>query len=277
VVAAALRNLRDKAGRLRWLVRRFPRPRASGRPGADQGQNHGCVPIPARIPSGRTDRGDATDDLEGEFVAITITDIPRDVLSKVFEPFFTTKAAGKGTGLGLSQVYGFAHQSGGDVTIASEVGRGTSITLYLPRSTRPVSADAANATELLARGHGTILIVEDNPEVANVTSTLLTQLGYQVVVAEGASEALALLRQNPVDMVLSDIVMPGPMNGLALAREIKARHPALPVVLTSGYSDVARTAESEFVILRKPFQLASLERAARQALQRGHGAPAESD
>jgi CheY-like chemotaxis protein len=195
------------------------------------------------------------------------------VLSKVFEPFFTTKAAGKGTGLGLSQVYGFAHQSGGDVTIASEVGRGTGITLYLPRSTRPVSADAANATEPLARGHGTILIVEDNPEVANVTSTLLTQLDYQVVVAE----ALALLRQNPVDMVLSDIVMPGPMNGLALAREIKARHPALPVVLTSGYSDVARTAESEFVILRKPFQLASLERAARQALQRGHGAPAESD
>jgi PAS domain S-box-containing protein len=222
--------------------------------------------------------GDATDDLEGEFVAITMTDtgtgIPRDVLPRVFEPFFTTKAAGKGTGLGLSQVYGFAHQAGGDVTIKSEVGHGTSITLYLPRSRRPVSSGGEDAgAEPVRHGDGTILVVEDNPEVANVTSTLLTQLGYRVVRAEAANEALALLQQTAVDLVFSDIVMPGPMNGLAMAREITARYPALPVVLTSGYSDVARTADSEFVVLRKPFQVAALERAVRQALQRRRGAP----
>jgi PAS domain S-box-containing protein len=220
--------------------------------------------------------GDATDDIEGDFVAITMTDtgtgIPRNVLSKVFEPFFTTKAADKGTGLGLSQVYGFARQSGGGVTIKSQVGEGTSITLYLPRSRRPVAAATPDASEPTPRGHGTILVVEDNPEVANVTSTLLTQLGYQVMQAGGANEALSLLQKTAVDLVFSDIVMPGPMNGLVLAREIKMRYPALPVVLTSGYSDVARGAESEFVILRKPFQVAALERTMREALERGRDA-----
>ena len=206
----------------------------------------------------------------------TGTGIPRDMLPKVFEPFFTTKAAGKGTGLGLSQVYGFAHQSGGGVTIESEVGQGTRITLYLPRSRRPVSAGSEHADEPFVRGEGTILVVDDNPEVAKVTSTMLTQLGYRVVVAEGAQEALALLQQAKVDLVFSDIVMPGAMNGLALAREVKARHPALPVVLTSGYSNVAGGAEVEFVILRKPFQVAGLERVVRQALQRERGAPPPS-
>jgi PAS domain S-box-containing protein len=219
--------------------------------------------------------GDATDDLEGEFVAVTMDDdgtgIPRDVLPKVFEPFFTTKPAGKGTGLGLSQVYGFAHQSGGSVTIESAVGRGTSITLYLPRSRRPITMDVEAASEPTPRGDGTILVVEDNDEVANVTSALLAQIGYRARHAEGSEEALALLQTTAIDLVFSDIVMPGPMNGLALAREIRTRYPDIPVVLTSGYSDVAHTAEREFVILRKPFQVAALEQAVRQALR--HEAP----
>ncbi len=220
--------------------------------------------------------GDTPDDLEGDFVAITMIDngtgIPQDVLPRVFEPFFTTKSAGKGTGLGLSQVYGFAHQSGGSISVESAVGRGTSITIYLPRSRRPVAEDAETASEPTPRGEGTILVVEDNHEVANVTSALLAQLGYRVRLAEGPEEALASLNSAPVDLVFSDIVMPGPMNGLALAREIRTRYPAIPVLLTSGYSDVARTAEREFVILRKPFQATALEQAIRQALRREPGA-----
>jgi CheY-like chemotaxis protein len=199
----------------------------------------------------------------------TGTGIPSDILARVFEPFFTTKAAGKGTGLGLSQVYGFAHQSGGGVTIESEVDRGTAVTLYLPRSRRPVSSDDANGdAEHAASGEGTILVVEDNPDVAGVTSTMLSQLGYKTVHAQGADEALALLQKDAVDLVFSDIVMPGPMDGLTLGREIKSRYPALPVVLTSGYSDVAEAAEREFAILRKPFQMGALDRLLRHTLQR---------
>jgi CheY-like chemotaxis protein len=107
-----------------------------------------------------------------------------------------------------------------------------------------------------------------------VTSALLAQLGYRVQHACGSEEALALLQTAAVDLVFSDIVMPGPLNGLTLAREIRTRYPAIPVLLTSGYSDVARTAEREFVILRKPFQVAALEQAIRQALRRDAGAPA---
>ncbi len=233
--------------------------------------NGGSILLSARNAS--VEPGDINDDIEGDFVAITLTDtgtgIPNDILARVFEPFFTTKAAGKGTGLGLSQVYGFAHQSGGGVTIESEVGRGTAVTLYLPRSRRPVSSDDANGdAEHPASGEGTILVVEDNPDVAGVTSTMLSQLGYKTVHAQGADEALTLLQKDAVDLVFSDIVMPGPMDGLTLGREIKSRYPTLPVVLTSGYSDVAETAEREFAILRKPFQMGALDRVLRHTLQR---------
>jgi PAS domain S-box-containing protein len=217
--------------------------------------------------------GAVDDRLEGDFVAITMRDtgtgIPRDLLPRVFEPFFTTKAAGKGTGLGLSQVYGFAHQSGGGISIDSEVGRGTGITIYLPRSGRPALTESEAADEPLARGDGTILVVEDNPEVASVSTALLSQLGYRVTAVQGADEALALLSKANFDLVFSDIVMPGSMNGLTLARAIRDRYPSLPVLLTSGYSDVARDAEREFAMLRKPYQVAGLERAVRQAMSGG--------
>jgi two-component system NtrC family sensor kinase len=220
------------------------------------------------------DGSSAIDDLTGEFVALAIADsgagIPRDVLPKVFEPFFTTKAVGKGTGLGLSQVYGFARRSGGTVTIRSDLGRGTVVTLYLPRTHRPVAklAEGPDAKGV-EPAHGTILLVEDNSEVAHVTSALLQQLGYQVARSESADEALTRLENGErFDLVFSDIVMPGEINGLMLAREIGRRYPDLPVLLTSGYSDMVHAAEMEPVmILRKPFDDAALGKAVRDALR----------
>jgi PAS domain S-box-containing protein len=213
-------------------------------------------------------------DLDGDFVALSMTDtgtgIPSEVLSKVFEPFFTTKAVGKGTGLGLSQVYGFAHQTGGTVTLDSKVGHGTTVTIYLPRSHAAVAdpGEAGRAPQAVRGGSGTILVVEDNPDVADVTSTLLDQLGYRVVRAPSAADALAMLDDGGVDLVFTDIVMPGPMDGLALASEIRARYPQMPVLLTTGYTDVAPEAEYKFAVLRKPFQMPALEKIVREALQR---------
>jgi CheY-like chemotaxis protein len=220
-------------------------------------------------------------DLDGDFVELAMADtgtgIPRDVLSKVFEPFFTTKAVGKGTGLGLSQVYGFAQQSGGTVRIQSELGHGTTIAIYLPRSRAPVAAKSLEAgTQPSAQAHGTVLVVEDNPEVAEVTCTLLSQFGYRVLRANNAAEALSQLASDDIDLVFSDVVMPGPMDGLALAREVRTSRPDVPVLLTSGYTDLAQETEVEFPILRKPFHMTALEAAVREALQRGQAEDAVS-
>jgi len=218
-------------------------------------------------------KSDAVDQLEGEFVALSMSDtgvgIAADVLPRIFEPFFTTKALGKGTGLGLSQVYGFSQQSGGTVVATSTVGKGTAITIYLPRKHAAlVKRPEASPSPAIVPSEGTILMVEDNPEVAHVSASLLEQLGYQVIRADNAMDALSeLQRGSDVTLVFSDIVMPGSMNGVALAQEIGNRYPQLPVLLTSGYSDVAHTAASQFRILRKPFQLAALEKAIREALE----------
>jgi len=216
------------------------------------------------------------DQLEGDFVALAMTDtgvgIAPDVLPRIFEPFFTTKALGKGTGLGLAQVYGFSHQSGGTVVATSAVGSGTTITIYLPRrqAAAPVEAVQAPPTQPIVPGQGTILVVEDNAEVADITASLVEQLGYQTARAENATEALNRLRRgDKVDLVLSDVVMPGGMNGIALAQEIGNHYPHIPVVLTSGYNDVVQTAQNRFTILRKPFQLSALEKSIREALERG--------
>jgi CheY-like chemotaxis protein len=201
-------------------------------------------------------------------MADTGVGMPRELLSKVFEPFFTTKSIGKGTGLGLSQVYGFAHQSGGSVAIESMPGRGTTVTVYLPRSDKAVMPIVANDdAEPSPPGEGTILVVEDNRDVADVTAALLTRLGYEVRRAENAPDAIAELERAAVDLVFTDVVMPGPMDGLALAREIRARHPQIPVLLTSGYHDVAPAPEIEFRILRKPFEIALLQASVRDALR----------
>jgi CheY-like chemotaxis protein len=222
-------------------------------------------------------KNDGIDQLEGDFVALAMTDtgvgIAPDVLPRIFEPFFTTKALGKGTGLGLAQVYGFSHQSGGTVVATSTVGSGTAITIYLPRKeAAPVRLVAAPPTQPIVPGHGTILVVEDNPEVAEVTASLLEQLGYRSLRADNATDALNRLQQaDDIILVFSDIVMPGSMNGIALAQEISNRYPQLPVLLASGYSDVVQTVGSQFRILRKPFQLAALEKSIREALELAGG------
>ena len=221
--------------------------------------------------------GSAAGSLAGEFVALAIIDtgagMPPDVLNRVFEPFYTTKPVGKGTGLGLSQVHGFASQSGGAVTLSSEPGHGTVVTIYLPRSSNATSVDvgegaASSANEV----HGTVLVVEDSRDVADVTTSLLEQLGYRVVRAENAAEALRHLQQGiGVDLLFTDIVMPGAINGLGLAQICQERFPEIPVLLTSGFSDAAQAVDGRFDILRKPFELAALERAIEVVMNNSNG------
>jgi CheY-like chemotaxis protein len=210
--------------------------------------------------------------LRGDYVALSLSDsgvgIPENALKRVFEPFFTTKGVGRGTGLGLSQVYGFARQSGGHVEIGSVPGAGTTVTLYLPRSlmaVTPLSAEQVSSESL--RGEGTILLVEDNPEVADVSAMLLEQLGYAVRHVDRPAAALDILsRERDVLLVLSDIVMPGDTDGLALAREIRDRHPSLPVLLMTGYSSAAERVGSEFPIIRKPYDLNAMGFAVKVAI-----------
>ena len=214
----------------------------------------------------------AEEGLSGAFVAIRVADtgggIPADILPHVFEPFFTTKEIGKGTGLGLSQVYGFAKQSGGAATITSAVGRGTVITLYLPRTQElPAPSIARMEPDALAQRAGTVLVVEDSPEVAEVATAYFQQLGYTVKQVANAQEALELLADDPkIDLVFSDILMPGGMNGLELGHAVRRLYPAMPVLLTTGYSDSAHdSVQQGFVVLHKPFDLAGLEQALREA------------
>jgi two-component system NtrC family sensor kinase len=213
--------------------------------------------------------------LKGDFVAFSLSDtgtgIPPDLLGKVFEPFFTTKEVGRGTGLGLSQVYGFAQQSGGTAAVASEPGRGTTITLYLPRGLEGAAAEQAPPSgEALRRdGRGRILLVEDNADVAEITKANLEELGYEVVHAPDVKRALALIEtERRLDLVLSDIVMPGELNGLDFARLVRQRFPQQPVLLATGYSNVAQVAADEgFPILRKPYEVATLSEAVKKTLR----------
>jgi PAS domain S-box-containing protein len=226
----------------------------------------GIISITAE--NARLRRADRVHDLEGDFVALTVADtgsgIPADILPKVFDPFFTTKPGSKGTGLGLSQVHGFAHQSGGAVRAASELGRGARFTMYLPRAQAASEHGAEPGPEI--SGSGTVLLVEDNPDVAEATTVLVEQLGYQVLRAGDAQSALDLLDRQAVALVISDIVMAGAMDGIGLARAIRRRHPGLPVMLVTGYSDALTLAEAEFMVLRKPYQLSELSRAVGQVV-----------
>ena len=201
----------------------------------------------------------------GDFVAVTIGDtgsgIDRHNLERIFEPFFTTKEVGKGTGLGLSQVFGFVKQSGGELTVDSRPGRGTEFTLYLPR-THELPAPAAAVPEVSDHdGRGArILVVEDNLQVGEFSTQTLADLGYSIQWAVTASEALDILARQPqhFQAVFSDVVMPG-MNGVELAREIRRRHPHLPVILTSGYSPALVQGDTQgFTFLQKPYSVDSL-------------------
>ena len=202
------------------------------------------------------------DGQNGDFVAVEFGDsgtgIPPDLLSKIFDPFFTTKEVGKGSGLGLSQVYGFAHQSGGTVRAESKVGLGTAVTIYLP-SYAGVAIDAPKISETARAPRPMVLIVDDSAEVAEVTSSLFEHLGYDTVYCDSAEAALRLLADGTkIDLVFSDIVMPGTIDGVGLAGEVQARYPHLPVILTTGYSDAAQAAPPSLPILRKPFDADAL-------------------
>jgi PAS domain S-box-containing protein len=211
--------------------------------------------------------------IQGPFVAISITDtgdgIPAKHLERIFEPFYTTKSVGEGTGLGLSQVFGFAKQSGGEIAVASELGKGTTFTLYLPnvagqlRHSKPLAGCAP-----LQDGHGTcVLVVEDNVDVGTFSTQALAELGYRTVLATSAQHALAELAVDAqrFDVVFSDVVMPG-MTGIELGNEIRRQYPGLPVVLTSGYSEVlVRHGSDGFELLHKPYSIDQLSRVLAEA------------
>jgi two-component system, NtrC family, sensor kinase len=211
----------------------------------------------------------------GQFVQIAVSDtgagMAKDVLERAFEPFFTTKQSGQGTGLGLSQVYGFVKQSGGHVKIYSELGEGTSVKIYLPRSSAKYESREATA-EAAARGRPDerILVVEDDADVRAYVVETLGSLGYHVLQAAGASEALELLDQHQaIDLLLTDVVMPG-VNGRRLAEEAKQRNPALKVVFMTGYSRNAIAHQGRLdpgvTLIQKPLTSALLAAAVRQAL-----------
>jgi PAS domain S-box-containing protein len=196
-------------------------------------------------------------------VAISVSDsgfgIAPDVLDKVFDPFFTTKPVGKGTGLGLSQVHGFAHQAGGTVRVQSELGKGTTVTILLPRQEETAQDNRKVVAEI--GGTGTVLLVEDNPDVASVSASLLEQLGYNVRRVPDAEAALREIELDGIDLVFSDIVMPGKLDGLSLARRLRETHPELPILLATGYSDAAADVRGDFPILRKPYEIHQLSQA----------------
>jgi PAS domain S-box-containing protein len=205
--------------------------------------------------------------IDGPYVQVSIIDtgvgIPQDQLAKVFEPFFTTKRPGQGTGLGLSQVFGFAKQSGGEVTVQSSTEHGSTFNLYLPKVEAPAPAVSQEEEEALVYGHGTcVLVVEDNVQVGNVAVQSLIDRGYFPVLANNAEQALAELAADAdrFDVVFSDVMMPG-MNGIDLARKIREEHHDLPVLLTSGYSHaLAENGTFGFELLHKPYSIEQLSR-----------------
>ncbi|WNC09330.1 ATP-binding protein [Pseudomonas coleopterorum] len=203
----------------------------------------------------------------GDQVVISMTDTGSGIaplhLGRIFEPFFTTKGVGQGTGLGLSQAFGFAKQSGGEITVDSEVDQGTTFTLYLPQASELREQRAVDVPQELVQGHGTgVLIVEDNPQVGAFAMHSLTDLGYRPVLAINGQEALAELARDAsrFKVVFSDVVMPG-MTGIELAHEIRRRYAELPIVLTSGYSHVlAEKGTDGFELLHKPYSVEQLSR-----------------
>ncbi|RYG89585.1 MAG: response regulator, partial [Alphaproteobacteria bacterium] len=182
-----------------------------------------------------------------------------ETLKRVFEPFFTTKPTGKGTGLGLSQIHGYAVQSGGSARIESEVGTGTLVELWLPRTDKQFQNEPASSGGVVISPGLRILLVEDSEHVRYFARQLLEDLGCKVVEAPDGLEALELIKEHAVDLVFSDIVMPG-MSGLELAIQIKQMHSELPILLASGYSSkqFIPINERKFPILRKPYKLETL-------------------
>ncbi len=211
-------------------------------------------------------------------VADTGTGMPEAVASRVFEPFFTTKEVGSGTGLGLSQVYGFVRSSGGEISLESAEEVGTTFTLCLPRTDKPATASAPEAAARdpdrpARKAEGRLLLVEDDDAVAAGVGHMVRDLGYTYVRAAQAADALRLLDQGEgFDLVFSDMVMPGAMDGLALAKAIRERDPGLPVVLTTGFSEAAAAATTErFRLLSKPYGIDALATVLGETLSESRG------
>jgi PAS domain S-box-containing protein len=205
-----------------------------------------------------------------DFVCVSIADngpgMPEEVLRRAFEPFFTTKPVGKGTGLGLSQIHGFAAQAGGRAEIESRSGVGTTIRIFLPRTLRELEAGRADAAAERTRGRLTVLLVEDNDHVRDFARDLLENMDCAVVAAADADEALAALESQPVDLLFSDVVMPG-KSGVELAKIVRESDPSLPILLASGYSEeVIGGAAKAFEVLMKPFGAVEIEQGINAAM-----------
>jgi CheY-like chemotaxis protein len=214
----------------------------------------------------RTEAGNADGPPAGDYVGITIRDtgigIQPDILSRVFEPFFTTKPPGAGSGLGLSQVFGTARQSGGEVHIESEVGRGTAVTVDLPRAiVGPLGTLSDQRVAPLKGTNATILLVDDDEQVRTVTASMLQDLGYSVRAVHSGEAALQVLANDiGTDILLTDLVMPE-MNGSQLAAVAKARRADLAVIFISGYADqISGTLDLSDRLIRKPFSAGDLYR-----------------
>jgi CheY-like chemotaxis protein len=205
-------------------------------------------------------------------VSDTGTGIPAALMEKVFDPFFTTKEVGKGTGLGLSMVFGFVKQSGGHVKIYSEEGHGTTVRIYLPRSSGQgqTALDLMSTTEVKG-GHETVLVVEDDALVRNYVMTQVASLGYATLEAANATDALKIIEDGAhIDLLFTDVIMPGPMNGRQLVDEALKRRPSLKTLFTSGYTENAilhhGRLDEGVLLLAKPYRKPELARMIRVAL-----------
>lgn len=211
----------------------------------------------------------------GDYVVVEVSDsgtgMPPEVLTRIFEPFFTTKDLGRGTGLGLSMVFGFMKQSGGHITVFSEPDKGTTFRLYLPRAVyKPARQDERPEDQPAQGGHETVLVVEDNAGLRRIVVRQLSDVGYHVLEASDAETALAVVDSpEPIHLLLTDIVMPGEMDGRDLARVAVTRRPTLRVLLTSGYPDARMGGSTQPTggrLLSKPYRKEELRRAVREVL-----------
>jgi CheY-like chemotaxis protein len=217
--------------------------------------------------------------LAGDFVSVAVIYIGRGIvpaaLIHVFEPFFTTKPIGKGTGLGLSQVYGFCRQAGGTARILTTSPAGTTVLLLLPATTKVLEHEHPVAEPAPEPEHRELLLVEDNDELGQATEMLLTLFGYRVTRASSAEEAIELLDAGAIrfDIVLSDVVMPGGMNGVSFAQYLQKNLPEMPIILITGYAAHLRNKHG-FEILQKPCAPDVLLAALRRATGQTAGQPA---
>ncbi|WP_442807520.1 response regulator [Trinickia soli] len=223
----------------------------------------------------------------GQYVMVAVTDtgcgIPAELLERVFEPFYTTKPEGQGTGLGLSMVYGFVKQSGGHIKIYSEVGHGTTVRIYLPRARQPEDVETDVETGPVMGGTETVLVVEDDEDVRGTVVDLLSELGYRVLRAKEAQSALAIVESGvPIDLLFTDVVMPGPLGSPELARKARERLPNIAVLFTSGYTDNAIVhggrLDEGVDLLSKPYSREAMARKIRSVLRnQPRGVPARTE